>query len=1082
MGEVRRERRFRQLARSSEQSWVESLGQAVRSSDRGAIERFLSGVDWGLLTGSASEPTLENVYGDLVAPEAKSAAGTLAVARGLVDPNARDELLARAVTAFSENGICSIQTRANREADTEAGFAVLLSRVLTDTFPGEVGKPVSLPVLLDPGIGHDGVPGRLRLVKLRGGPPGLHPDPRLMTFTRCSSAFVNSLRQAWDSATLSKTEACVLWSLVEGDDAVASVRGGSLGAAMALGLDELAPRSILGRLARRSLLDPKCAVTAEVADGQVLEVSGLAAKLQAAASSGWRVVVSKDSDREVSSLLAGMADAPEVRFASTIEDVVRLARSRPNRRLLVTASVLLALAGLLGGIVFATIGLRNEEIQRAGLEASAAAEGAQATSPRLAALLALAGYELAPGPGTAAKLLNVIDSNSTVKDAVVAHGGEVSLVGGVGDFIVTGSTDRTIATWSTSLTELDRMELDVAPELITTSPTGDQLAVLSGEQVIVVDVDANGEMTVLDKYQDIVGNISSPVALVYTPDGAAIDSVFSGGVVKRRIIGAEANSEWSLFDIVEIAAPAGRRAGVVDAARVPGSADLLVVSNAGDVYQFSPTTASAVKVVEATEGGSAATSIAVASENLILVGTDEGLVSARKYDGDGWRESAGMLGVEGEIAGVVVASDGQVVVQYGRDFVHDEVAYGSVWASDPTATVNATSASLASGQVIVGTSDGRVAAIGEPIPAAQLPPLPGSTVAAFTPDGDFIRSVTSGSANNVTSLEALDLGEASASGPSVRGQYESAGSWYVNEVDASERLLVAGGLSSNRNYGQIIGWDRASGERVFALEVGVAPGSDIDPIVSQIRIAPGGQSMFAFNIATGILSSWSLDGDMARLLGERQIGRGMGSLEFSASGDELVALTWPEVETGLADHQLVALDVQSGAEVWAVDIGGAWRMAVNPSDGTIALLAGTKVELRSKDGQKVLATAELAEDADTLAWSPDGNVLAVLAQPGRLYFLDGESLARSLPVLSTEVETAFGMAWSPDGGTLAVVTPRTEGGFILADTTLLFRPDPKWWVERLCSIAGGDASSSEWERMVGVGIPQRSLCAPVGGP
>ncbi|MEW1636948.1 hypothetical protein AB0469_23070 [Streptomyces sp. NPDC093801] len=244
----------------------------------------------------------------------------------------------------------------------------------------------------------EGATGILELREFAPGPAGLYPDPRTMDGVRSPNGrFASALGTAWRLAGARAEGRCVVWRIVLSDEPSAPERieGPSLGVAFALGLRALLrgrPRA--GRL--RDVfygLRPRTVVTGALdADGRLLRVAGLEAKLLAARSKGFRLVAPEPNRLEVS------ATAPlpgDVRFAATLREADRYARQFRTGRIAVTALVLAALTA--GGLALHQRDVARTEQQTALVsQVAARAEQLRATDPSLAARADIEAYRLSP--------------------------------------------------------------------------------------------------------------------------------------------------------------------------------------------------------------------------------------------------------------------------------------------------------------------------------------------------------------------------------------------------------------------------------------------------------------------------------------------------------------------------------------------------------------------------------------------------------------------------------------------------------------------------------------------------------------
>ena len=148
-----------------------------------------------------------------------------------------------------DGAIAGVMQEIRSRHDQPRSFVELLALDLTGNFPATVDT-ITVPVVFTgdardafaPGPTGVGATGKLILELLSSGPPGLHPDPRNMSFLRADAAFAASIRQAWTCAPPRLKAACITWTLRLSTDAaqpLASISGGSLAAAVAVALNEL---------------------------------------------------------------------------------------------------------------------------------------------------------------------------------------------------------------------------------------------------------------------------------------------------------------------------------------------------------------------------------------------------------------------------------------------------------------------------------------------------------------------------------------------------------------------------------------------------------------------------------------------------------------------------------------------------------------------------------------------------------------------------------------------------------------------------------------------------------------------------
>ncbi|MDW6066384.1 hypothetical protein SAZ11_62335 [Streptomyces sp. FXJ1.4098] len=244
----------------------------------------------------------------------------------------------------------------------------------------------------------EGATGILELREFTPGPAGLYPDPRTMDGVRSPNAqFASALGTAWRLAGAQAEGRCVVWRIILSDEPSAPERieGPSLGVAFALGLRALL-RSRPGAGWLRDVfygLRPRTVVTGALdADGRLIRVAGLDAKLLAARRKGFRLVAPEPNRLEVSATAPRPGD---VRFAATLREADRYARQFRTGRIAVTALVLAAVTT--GAFALHQRDLAQTQ-QRTALisQVTARADQLRATDPSLAARVDIEAYRLNP--------------------------------------------------------------------------------------------------------------------------------------------------------------------------------------------------------------------------------------------------------------------------------------------------------------------------------------------------------------------------------------------------------------------------------------------------------------------------------------------------------------------------------------------------------------------------------------------------------------------------------------------------------------------------------------------------------------
>ncbi|MFE1592018.1 WD40 repeat domain-containing protein [Nocardia sp. NPDC058705] len=268
-------------------------------------------------------------------------------------------------------------------------------------------------------FGGGGEVGVLRLDQVRGGPSGLHPDPARTGFLQADREFTDSLENAWRISSLAATDACVLWSVsTHGSTPANDINGASMGAAIAVALDDLAPRHAVLRTLRPRRLDPECAVTAGLSGANLTAVGGYAGKLSAAQRSSLRVVVASAAYREAAEE-APQNYADRISAARTVTEAIARTRTRVNLALwLVSGAAVLA-------VLLAVVSVTNLvqlRIENAAARAESnsrlfagVARGGGNLNPALSQQIALAAYRTAPTEEARSALLENTATNAPIR-------------------------------------------------------------------------------------------------------------------------------------------------------------------------------------------------------------------------------------------------------------------------------------------------------------------------------------------------------------------------------------------------------------------------------------------------------------------------------------------------------------------------------------------------------------------------------------------------------------------------------------------------------------------------------------------
>jgi hypothetical protein len=435
----------------------------------------------------------------------------------------------------------------SRRHDQARPFVELLALDLTGNFPTTVDT-ITVPVVFAgdtrdafgpgaTGVGATGVgaTGKLTLELLSSGPPGLHPNPGSMCFLRADSGFTASIGQAWACAPTRLKPACITWTLRLGTDAaqpVTSIIGGSLAAAVAVALNELTTHKRIRRSLQPRNLDPRCTITAAVADqsGALAGVTGLDRKVAAAYHARLRLVVADDDLNYAQQTPHG--NEVQIRGAATVHDATKLARGHLNRRFRTTIGTI-ALSTLILGVGATAVGVTNQRHAAQQAAAQRVIESEQLadrsadllrTNPQLAALTALAAYQTRPTPQTTTAMANAISYNPNNAQVIAIPKSHSAAIGPTAAWL---STDDGIVAYSLTTMQPINEPMPTTDDNgrsesveLTLSRQGDRLAALSSTTLTVYSIDQQNRPAKISSVNRPGGRISDLEIFVnFSPDG-----------------------------------------------------------------------------------------------------------------------------------------------------------------------------------------------------------------------------------------------------------------------------------------------------------------------------------------------------------------------------------------------------------------------------------------------------------------------------------------------------------------------------------------------------------------------------------
>ena len=1138
------------LIRTKDQPWLNDIAKCVIDQNIERLDKLVSpkNADFTALTAGLDDDDdgVEDEFTKLCARPCpgRAARGVVALARSVLEPRERKHLLIKALNIFEDNGIACAPDPApgslpgkghsshKRDLadlvlnvlhgiDSPAtGFVDLLVKFLMGDFPERSGRPVQLPVLLEVRNASDqndlnrtgletGLGALLRLERLREGPPGLYADPRTMTFTQCDQNFKSALEEAWRISGLAGTGACVVWALFDGDDILDRVGGSSMGAAFAVGLDDLAPRTRIRRMLRLKKLDPTCAVTGQLSGRKILPVKGYEGKLRAAARNRWRVVVPKESKTEINNDLnfIKILPASSVDYAENISQAIKYSRRIVDKKLISGVLVIvLVLAGFVGvGAMVNAVRQRQiyeQELRTKSAELANFARDERQSSPRLAALAALAGYRMDPSVNSARALRMVSEEYPAVVGTMDAHDSRVTEVTHVGNFIISGDSGGTVSLWTDKMKLSSSLELGAEVLSLDGSVDGTLAVATVNNYIVFLGVSDEGELTerVRERRENFtaLSRLSGIVSITIAPNGSEVRFLDENGLMAR------CDPYGNLLDYADIKSLLGKNesgksiritaSSLFMGGYLPddtcGGDCILLGTDEGGVYLYdfdSGSTRFLFDMITRPQGEEIRA--LACDDSVIAIGTVHGV---RVWDQTTGEMTDLPLPSENSVVHDVIMSwSGQIVVLVGGVSSATTALY---FATDQrvaaTQTISSTAVGAASNfeGIVVGTSDGRLVILsGEEEDRNVMVQTVATTAMAVTAEGEIVQ--TFGSPMDIQGVRIIGLDDTKKEGYTVVQELKgpdawvtASEGWYVNSMDVRGDLIAVSGLTPRQDSGSIVVWDRRVGEVVATFTLGTKAGSENPPIVTQVKFLGEGGLIAGYDFSSGDLFIFALKGqnpdDQNGLIARRHLGGGLGGMAYCEANGMLYALTWPEGEDLGVNHEVLAIDAASGLTRWTLPVGGAARIAVNPLTGDIAVPDGATLTIYSGEDHTILRQGELPAPAQRVAWSPDGSMLAAAEAGGGLDIVDAGTLAQTVPTIWVGEGLDFSdFMWRPDSRTLIVGTISEDyKGTRQGGDTYVVRADATNWTNRMCAIAGSSLSEAEWEEYVGDVLPYEELC------
>jgi WD40 repeat protein len=376
-------------------------------------------------------------------------------------------------------------------------------------------------------------------------------------------------------------------------------------------------------------------------------------------------------------------------------------------------------------------------------------------------------------------------------------------------------------------------------------------------------------------------------------------------------------------------------------------------------------------------------------------------------------------------------------------------------------------------------------------------PTISSPAVSFLPGGGLVLA-QGWSPNHIERLVALRPGHGEVEGQEVADPefraYEPSPSWwpepeeeeggesglYVNDIASDREFVVAGGQDPTGEAAVLV-WDARTGRPLRRLPLSTGGLNPNEPsIVAEVVLIPGRHLLAAYSAVQQLVAIWSTEN--WKLLASIPVGR-VNDLQVSPDESTLVAVgvTGDEEEFGTGEGSSRLIFINTGSmeidhEVQTEEVADA---AFSPDGEQLALLGldGT-LRVLSADGRtQVRPPIRLEGRPLSLAWRPDGKLLAVSVEGSGVVLVDPHNGASS-PPLPDEAPTVFGIAWSPDGRFLAAApaTENAEGGYYEPETTEIWALASPRLARRMCQLAGDPITPPTWHRIVRPGLPYRQLC------
>jgi WD40 repeat protein len=289
--------------------------------------------------------------------------------------------------------------------------------------------------------------------------------------------------------------------------------------------------------------------------------------------------------------------------------------------------------------------------------------------------------------------------------------------------------------------------------------------------------------------------------------------------------------------------------------------------------------------------------------------------------------------------------------------------------------------------------------------------------------------------------------------------------------------IVHSAISSDGNYvatgfkeGTVILWDGQTGRQLFQGIKHSAPIVSLvfSPNGKQLASSDSDGNVILWNVTPGKLEASHQYADPQQM--------SIPALLFSGDGKRLVGggcgypISFPSADCSrgtiyIWDTTLKLQDQLPGSS------GFVWSLAFN-SKVPNELAAGSRdgtVTIWNLQNRTTRLTFRLDKnDVTSLAFSPDGKLLAVGAQGYKVFVYDARTGQKYGQAFLDHDANVIALRFSPDGNKLLSAS---------SDYTVVIHDmNPKDWQDRACQLANRNFTRAEWEQYIGTILPYQAVC------